>query len=140
MSTSTGNIQRVDDYLAIDHNINAWSDDSCFVAAAMLDELSAGVWTDLAALVGHRPADWIIRLLESSSSAGQRAERAVPLAVSLLFSSDPKVAQSAAETLEGMDDIYAPDESVLPRLKEIADSLSPSERAVVDRLMARAPA
>lgn len=130
-------LQEIDRELDVDHNVNAWSDFLLSIVQEKIAVLSQSEWDELITLIPHRSSAWVIRLLEAAAYAGDRVSRIIPLALSLLCASDIRVAQSAAETLEGNDDIFTPNEVHRPLLEAVAARVSPNERLVIDDLIRR---
>lgn len=124
-------------YLEPDYAPDLWSDHAVDVAGVLLDQLTPEEWERLAAGMTGYPIRWRVRLSEALLNSTSHS--ALELLLTLLHSDDLEVAVSAAESLEGFDDVWAADASLRSLLEDLHERVPDEDKYIFRILLDRIP-
>lgn len=127
---------QLDEYLTGPYQIDTWAESSVDVAEEIIRAFDEPAWEKLESTWPDRPEDWQVRLADTAFGADPR--RGIPLLVEMVKRGTLPVAIIAAENLEGRDDVYTPDASILPYLRGITRQVDRQRGQCVEDLIARA--
>jgi len=132
------NWQELDDYLSLDHGIDAWQDFSIDRARALLATLSDEQWRTLEQIWPQRSVKWQTQLAQAVFDSS--APRMIPLLRAMLRANDLDVAIAAVESLEGRDDIFWPDDDDRAALHALLARANSGDQTIIQTLLKRGSA
>jgi hypothetical protein len=132
------NWQELDDYLSLDHGIDAWQDFSIDRARALLATLSDEQWRTLEQIWPQRSVKWQTQLAQAVFDSS--APRMIPLLRAMLSASDLDVAIAAVESLEGRDDVFWPDDDDRAALHTLLSRANLADQTIIQTLLKRGSA